>query len=463
MSRITYKVENEYFNNLIYYPTPLIPTLSWLVELEEAKNFKIMKRILFLILALVAMAPPAVAQVQINATNFPDANFRSYVSDATVDLNQDGYLSDEEINKKRYIYVQEHNITSLKGIEFFTKLLELSCYKNQLTELDVSKNTMLTELRCGHNPLTELDVSKNKALEKLECQHSQLTSLVFSKNTLLTYLRCDYNQLTTLNVSGCSSLATLYCHDNQLTSLDVSKNTALTRLFCSSNQIKGDKMQVLVESLRKSMIPNWCELYVVNKKDSNEGNVITKSQVAIANGRIWKVFEYSDRVEYAGSEDDVVAAGTYVISITQKVTDLSAFGPQAEMAIPYLSLLGIVDQEQRDGLTVFKSKAGGKELMVYDPSAKTITVCDGVTSADNLSYEIAPEMHQFIKMMNKNVDPFEGYDRLLIKFELESTSIGGVKAEGLDKGAWYTLDGKKLSSEPTKKGVYIYKGKKVVK
>ena len=28
---------------------------------------------------------------------------------------------------------------------------------------------------------------------------------------------------------------------------------------------------------------------------------------------------------------------------------------------------------------------------------------------------------------------------------------------------WYTLDGKKLSGEPTKKGIYIYKGKKVVK
>ena len=30
-------------------------------------------------------------------------------------------------------------------------------------------------------------------------------------------------------------------------------------------------------------------------------------------------------------------------------------------------------------------------------------------------------------------------------------------------GSWYTLDGKKLSGEPTQKGVYIIKGKKVVK
>ena len=27
---------------------------------------------------------------------------------------------------------------------------------------------------------------------------------------------------------------------------------------------------------------------------------------------------------------------------------------------------------------------------------------------------------------------------------------------------WYTLDGRKLDSKPTKKGIYIYKGKKVI-
>ena len=29
--------------------------------------------------------------------------------------------------------------------------------------------------------------------------------------------------------------------------------------------------------------------------------------------------------------------------------------------------------------------------------------------------------------------------------------------------SWYTIDGKKLNGEPTAKGIYIYKGKKVVK
>ena len=32
----------------------------------------------------------------------------------------------------------------------------------------------------------------------------------------------------------------------------------------------------------------------------------------------------------------------------------------------------------------------------------------------------------------------------------------------LDKG-WYTIDGRKLSSRPTQKGIYIHNGQKVVK
>ncbi|MDR3235754.1 MAG: hypothetical protein LBT48_03390, partial [Prevotellaceae bacterium] len=49
------------------------------------------------------------------------------------------------------------------------------CSDNQLTALDVSKNTALRVLRCGGNELPTLDVSKNAALIELECYKNQLT------------------------------------------------------------------------------------------------------------------------------------------------------------------------------------------------------------------------------------------------------------------------------------------------
>ena len=42
------------------------------------------------------------------------------------------------------------------------------------------------------------------------------------------------------------------------------------------------------------------------------------------------------------------------------------------------------------------------------------------------------------------------------------TGVSTVRVERID-GDWYSLDGRKLNGEPTKKGIYIYKGKKVIK
>ena len=113
----------------------------------------------------------------------------------------------------------------------------MSCSGNQLTSLDVSKNTALTDLSCGNNQLTSLDVSGCTALTDLSCGNNQLTSLNLSRNTALETLYCDDNQLTSLDVSGCTALTDLSCGNNQLTSLDLSRNTALTTLRCSNTRL----------------------------------------------------------------------------------------------------------------------------------------------------------------------------------------------------------------------------------
>ena len=173
--------------------------------------------------------------IAINAANFPDANFRAVVS--AFDKNGDGKLNEAEITAVAVIECYEKNISNLNGIEYFTALEWLYCNNNQLTTLDVSKNTALTTLRCYGNQLTALDVSKNTALTKLYCETNNLTTLDVSKNTALTKLRCNNNQLTSLDVSKNTALTQLWCYNNRLTNLDVSKNTALTELCCESNQL----------------------------------------------------------------------------------------------------------------------------------------------------------------------------------------------------------------------------------
>ena len=176
------------------------------------------------------------AGVAIDNTNFPDANFCSFVA-SSFDEDNDNYLSNTEINAAENINCADKGISDLTGISHFTALKRLYCDDNQLTSLDVSKNTALTYLDCYDNQLTSLDVSKNTALTYLDCYGNQLTSLDVSKNTALTYLDCGRNQLTSLDVSKNTALTYLDCRSNQLTKLDVSKNTALTELDCRSNRL----------------------------------------------------------------------------------------------------------------------------------------------------------------------------------------------------------------------------------
>ena len=181
-------------------------------------------------------AVTATGDIKLDAAHFPDANFQKYLSE-NVDTNKDGSLSAAERDAVTEINVQNARIKSLNGIQYFTQLVMLRCYNNQLTKLDVSKNTQLKYLWCYNNQLTELDVSKNIQLAAVVCWNNQLTKLDVSKNMQMTILYCYNNQLKSLDVSKNAKLMSLHCDNNQLTKLDVSKNVQLEILHCGNNQL----------------------------------------------------------------------------------------------------------------------------------------------------------------------------------------------------------------------------------
>ena len=119
--------------------------------------------------------------IAIDETNFPDPVFRKYVSDKLDKSNpKDNVLDQDEIdavNGFEVIVVEGMGIKSLKGIEFFPALELLRCSDNELTTLDVSKNTNLITLFCENNKLTSLNVSANPHLDWIHCSGNQLTEL----------------------------------------------------------------------------------------------------------------------------------------------------------------------------------------------------------------------------------------------------------------------------------------------
>ena len=239
-----------------YRPGWIRNTASGTLTLDIPQPVSIVKRIRVHLRSYEDSDNPAVYQwnfypyVEINATNFPDDTFRSYVS-SNFDTDGDGTLSNAEIAGATWINVDSMDISSLKGIEHFTGLTSLSCTGNMLTELDLHSNIALTEvgamrnqiasldisgctslrkLGFHNNNLTALDVSSCSALEELHCGDMSLTSLVIGSKPSLTQIYCYRNHLSDIDVSGCPALEELHLGGNEFTSVDVTSNTALTML-----------------------------------------------------------------------------------------------------------------------------------------------------------------------------------------------------------------------------------------
>ena len=180
----------------------------------------------------------------IDEVDVADANFRSSLSEKKeADF---GFMTDNELAAIRELWLSNKGIASLKGIEHFTALKELTVSKNQLTEIDLSQLTSLTSL----------DVSEN-----------QLTELLLPEQPRLRHLNCFDNQLTSLDMSSCQEIEWIYCYNNQ---------------------ISGEETDKLVASL-----PDYTDklgtLGFYSQTGNKEKNVITTRQVVAANDKNWVV------------------------------------------------------------------------------------------------------------------------------------------------------------------------------
>jgi hypothetical protein len=73
--------------------------------------------------------------------------------------------------------------------------------------LDVSECTDLVhDFDCSFNQLTSLDVSKNTKLRNLDCSSNQLTSLILGTKSSLFVLRCNFNEIANLDMENCPQL-----------------------------------------------------------------------------------------------------------------------------------------------------------------------------------------------------------------------------------------------------------------
>ena len=246
---------------------------------------------------------------------------KGYISDAThITLEEVRNIDFLDVSGTDEDWEAGKGLTSLKGIEYFESLIHLECYANQLTTLDVSKNTELDTLACAENQLTTLDVSKNTKLTYLWCDDNQLSTLDVSKNTKLTFLVCEANQLTSLDISKNTELDTLACDDNQLTTLDVSKNTELTYLDCYENQLTS-----LDVSQNTKLTELDCDNNQLTSLDVSQNTKLT--DLRCDNNQLTSLdVSKNTRLTYLDCSDNQLT--TLNVSKNTELTDLQCYGNQ---------------------------------------------------------------------------------------------------------------------------------------
>ena len=440
-------------------------------------------------LALFAIATTAGAQsVYINAANFPDENFRNYVL-ANFDRDKTKSLSEAEIRIVKEINVLNKGISNLTGIQHFTNLETLNCTENNLTSLDVSANTELTTLYCSINQLSALDVSKNKKLTTLYCYYNQIGK--DAMQTLVNGLPMVSNrQFRAINMDGINNGK----EKNFITpaQVEAAKNKGWN--VWGKCDVDGTfKWQEFAGAVTIAATPNNADYGTVTGAGIYEKgrNVTLKATPKtgykfvkwtyhkahniwgdVANADATYTFTASTDKDYLAvfEKDGSTDPKTLAVTFTKAATLLSELSTDEKLALAAVftlarkgKLSGYSVETQSKTITALKK--GKKTLILQESTATAIKgfkVPDDVTSADNINVVLTDDLRKALTA--DLASQLASYDAIQVKFNIDTTTgLTAVESGQLTVDSWYSIDGVKLQGEPTKKGVYIIKGKKVVK
>lgn len=176
--------------------------------------------------------------VAIDKENFPDENLRNYLKESGFDKNDDGYLSQSELDAVEEMEAIYNKLENLKGLEYFRNLKSLDIRLNNISgELDLQLFPNLTSVYCDDNEITSIRFGEDCKLELIECNYNQIEVLDVSGLDHLDQLNCTGNPLKVLKFNEKWTSIRLYCDECSLTSLKIpeSLDVSETQINCENN------------------------------------------------------------------------------------------------------------------------------------------------------------------------------------------------------------------------------------
>ena len=342
--------------------------------------------------------------VEINTINFPDYEFREYIK-AIADNDNDGFLSQEELNGVTSICLYSNQGQDLTGIEYFPNVERIEVNGLGLTELDLSNKQKLKYLDCNGNNLTLLNLSNTPLLEELYCGGNNLTSLNLSNTPLLKELYCGGNNLTSLDITKCIKLTKLDSSHNTFESIDLSKNINLVELSLNEDNLKS-----LDISNNKSL--KVLEYGVIDEPNSlesiNFGNITSLQKIEIWRSNIKSV--------HLGNMPNLT--NLRFESSPIKELDLSGCKNLKKLSVAYSSLnyLDLRNQNLLEELDLWQSRVSkidlnpnanvniNGELVKPEEKHKKIIGTDRYETAAKIADHIADEIASYDTVILVNSD-----------------------------------------------------------
>lgn len=228
---------------------------------------------------------------------FIDLEFKSYLLDEGIDINNDGEISKDEAQKvtrlsisnmaKRYHYSNKKEVR-ITGIEYFTELEYLTLKKNMIIDISPLRNlSKLKELNLEGNSIEDISALSNLInLEMLNVNGnniSDVSALSYCnklKKLVLGYLIsgnpieniepiCNINSITNLylsnlrlenieNITNLNNLEVLYLDNNSIEDIAPLKslNKLKTLSLNDSNQIEDFSVFLEMQSLNSLSLDN---------------------------------------------------------------------------------------------------------------------------------------------------------------------------------------------------------------
>lgn len=137
------------------------------------------------------------------------------------------------------------DLDDLSGIENFINLKKLTCDRQSLRRVDLSKNTKLEYVWIANNKLIDINLKKLEYLEELQLIGNQLETIDLSDNPYLRILRLGENYFSSFDLESTPRVNYLVLKNNplteikNLTNLNLLKHCFLEGTNLSSLDVSG--------------------------------------------------------------------------------------------------------------------------------------------------------------------------------------------------------------------------------